>query len=87
MNKFTEKTIIKLAVSAPVYRTSRTKTLEYGANGFVEISFHIPVIFPDTTDLFFGLVWRSGIHKYRNYPHLPGYSIGILIGVFLKNSF
>jgi hypothetical protein len=56
MNKITEKTIIKIAVSAPVNRTRCTKTLEYGDTGFMEITSHIPVIFPDMAYFFSGLV-------------------------------
>jgi hypothetical protein len=70
MNKFTEKTIIELAMSAPVYRTNCPITLEYGAAGFMEITSYIPVIFPDTAYFFSGLVQHRGIHKDRNYSHL-----------------
>jgi hypothetical protein len=70
MNKFTEKTIVELAVSAPVYWTCCSKTLEYGAAVFMEITPNIPVIFPNAANVFSGLVWHRGIHKYRNYSHL-----------------
>jgi hypothetical protein len=70
VNKFTEKTIVELTVSAAVYRTSCTKALEYGATGFVEITFPIPVIFPDAAYFFSSLVRHRRIYKDRNYPHL-----------------
>ena len=73
MNKFIKKTIIELTVSAPVYRTRCSKTLEYGNTVFREITSHIPVIFPDTVYFFSGLVWYQGIYKDRNYLHLYRY--------------
>jgi len=87
MNKFIKKTIIELTVSAPVYRTRCSKTLEYGITVFREITPHIPVIFPDTVYFFSGLVWYQGIHKDRNYLHLYRVLNRVFYRIYPKKQF
>jgi len=48
MNKFTEKTLRNLTSATPVGWTGCPETPEYDRILLVEVTTHVPVIFPDT---------------------------------------